>query len=491
MALLHSFWYEEAERAFTAAARADARCAMAHWGIAMSLHHPLWQPTPGPEELRRGWDEVERARALNAPTERERGYVAALAEFYRDPATRDHRTRMLAYEQALADLHQRHPEDREAAIFHALLLVANAPFTDASFERQRRASAILEPLYRAQPDHPGLAHYLIHANDAPPLARDAVQAADRYAAIAPSVPHARHMPSHIYTRLGMWDQSIASNLSSAEASRRYERERGMRAVWDQRLHAMDYLVYAYLQQGRDDEARRVVAEARAVTAVTPEASAAANYALAAIPARYALERGRWAEAASLPLRPAPAFPAAEAITHFARAVGAARSGQVAQARAEVALLDSVRARLAAGRQEYWAGVVEVQRTAAAAWLARAEGNDDEALRLAAAAAEREEATEKHPVTPGAVLPARELQGDLLAELGRPAEALRAYEAVRAREPNRARSLFGAARSAELAGSPAVARERYAELQRLMARAVLERSEPGFARAFLRAPPSRP
>ncbi|HEV7586824.1 MAG TPA: hypothetical protein VGO40_01745 [Longimicrobium sp.] len=293
------------------------------------------------------------------------------------------------------------------------------------------------------------------------------------------------MPSHIYTRLGMWDQSIASNLSSAEASRRYERERGMRAVWDQRLHALDYLVYAYLQQGRDDQAHRVVEEARGVSAVTPEASAAAHYALAAIPARYALERRRWAAAAALPLRPAPAFPAAEAITHFARALGAARSGQVELARAEVAQLDSVRARLAAARQEYWAEAVAVQRTAAAAWLARAEGNDEEALRLAAAAAEREEALEKHPLTPGAVLPARELQGDLLAELGRPAEALRAYEAVRGREPNRARTLFGAARSAELAGSPTVARERYAELQRLMARAVPERSEPALARAFLR------
>jgi hypothetical protein len=484
MALLHSFWYEEAERAFTAASGADASCAMAHWGIAMSLHHPLWQPTPSAAELRRGWEEVERARALAAPTERERGYVAALAEFYRDPAARDHRTRMLAYEQALAGLHERYGDDQEAAIFHALLLVANAPFTDASFERQRRATAILEPLYRAQPDHPGLAHYMIHASDAPPLARQAVQAADRYAVIAPSVPHARHMPSHIYTRLGMWDQSIASNLSSAAASREYERERGMRAVWDQRLHALDYLMYAYLQQGRDDLARLVADEARAATAVTPEASAAAHYALAAIPARYALERGRWADATVLALRPAPAFPAAEAITHFARAIGAARSGRPAQARDEIALLDSVRARLAAAGQEYWAGVVEVQRTAAAAWVARAEGNNDEALRLAGAAAQREEGTEKHPVTPGAILPARELYGDLLMELRRPAEALQAYEAVRAREPNRGRTLLGAALSAERSGNVALARERYGELQRLMSRAVPGRPEPALARAFL-------
>ena len=490
MALLHSFWYEEAERAFAEAARADSTCAMAHWGIAMSLHHPLWQP-PEAAELWRGWEEIGRARTLGAPTDRERGYIDALAEFYRDPATRDHRTRMLAYEEGLAALHQHHPEDEEAAIFHALLMVANAPFTDTSFDRQRRASAILEPLYRRHPDHPGLAHYMIHAHDAPPLADDAVEAADRYARIAPSVPHARHMPSHIYTRLGMWDRSIASNLSAADAARAYERERGMRAAWSERLHALDYLAYAYLQQGRDGLARQAVDEARSVGAVFPEAAIAAHYALAAIPARYALERGRWADAAALPLRPAPAFPAAEAITHFARAVGAARSGQPALARAEVAALDSVRARLAAARQDYWAGLVEIQRTAASAWLARAEGRTDEALRLAAAAAEQEARTEKHPVTPGAVLPARELQGDLLAELGRPAEALAAYQAVLEREPNRARALFAAARSAALAGQPSVARERYAQLQRLMARADAARTEPGLARAFLRqSPPPR-
>jgi tetratricopeptide (TPR) repeat protein len=490
MALLHSFWYEEAEKAFGDAARADSTCAMAHWGIAMSLHHPLWQP-PAPAELRRGGEEVERARALKPPTDRERGYVDALAEFYRDPATRDHRTRMLAYEDSLAALHQRHPEDEEVAIFHALILVANAPFTDTSFARQRRAGAILGPLYRAHPDHPGLAHYLIHAHDAPPLAAAAVEAADRYARIAPSVPHARHMPSHIYTRLGMWDRSIASNLSAAEAARVYERQTGMHAAWSERLHALDYLAYAYLQQGRDAQARRVVDEARAVDAVFPQAAVAAHYALAAIPARYALERGRWADAAVLPLRPAPAFPAAEAITHFARAVGAARSGRPALARAEVAALDAVRAQLAADHQDYWAGLVDVQRTAASAWLAHAEGRDDEALRLAASGAEREEATEKHPVTPGAVLPARELQGDLLAALGRPAEALAAYQAVLEREPNRARALFGAARSAALAGQPTIARERYAQLQRLMAGADAARPEPAVARAFLRqAPPPR-
>jgi tetratricopeptide (TPR) repeat protein len=483
LALLHSFWYEEAEPAFLGVAEADPGCAMAYWGVAMSRLHPLWFP-PSEADLRTGLEAVERASALGAPTRRERDYVAAIGVFYRDPERLDHRTRLLAYEKSMQALHERYPEDVEAAIFHALAIRANAAPTDTTFERHRRAASILEPLFERYPNHPGLAHYIIHAYDAPPLASSAVEAARRYAQIAPAVPHARHMPSHVFILLGMWDESIASNLSSAEAALNFEQAQG-KGVWDQRLHAMDYLIYAYLQQGRDAAARRIVEEAGRVIEFFPAASLVGDHALVAIPARYALERGRWAEAAELPVRRRSSGPATETITRFARAIGAARSGDVELARVEVAALSALEDELAKRKESYdWARVAEFQRLAAAAWLARADGDTAGALRLAAEAAELEEATEKHPVTPGWILPARELQGDLLLELDRPAEALEAFEAALAKQPNRARSVFGAARAAELAGDPESAGRWYSGLVELMARADAERAEPQVGKAFL-------
>jgi hypothetical protein len=426
VALLHSFWYEEAAKVFREAAAADSGCAMAYWGGATSLLHPLWQ-APTAQDLKDGAALVERARAAHPPTPRERGYVEAIGAFYDDSGPR-FVDRLRAWEKGFARLHQAQPADTEAAIFYALTLiaVAYASPTDTTFALQKQAGDILDPLFQVLPNHPGLAHYLIHAYDFPPLAARAVGAANRYADIAPSVPHARHMPSHIYTRLGMWDASIASNTSSMAASLRYERQQHLTAVWDQRLHAMDYLEYAYLQQGRTGAARRLVAQAARMHSFVPANSVAGAYALAAIPARYALERGQWREAAALPVRPDLAEPSALAITQFARTVGAARSGDTVGARAALAVLDTIDDDLAANHVPIWTGTVHAQRLAASAWLALAVGDTAGAVSLGRQAADLEDATEKHPVTPGAILPARELEGDLLLQLGRPADALAAY-----------------------------------------------------------------
>ena len=473
VAMLHSFWFEEAEKTFQAAAAADAGCAMAHWGVAMTaLGNPFTGVSPAEPRLRTALAEAETAVRLAAgATERERGYAAAALALYRDFGAVDHRSRLRAHEEALAALRQVAPDDPEAAIFHARAIIANAPPTDLTFARQRVAAGILEPLFRERPEHPGLAHYIIHAYDAPPIAGQGLDAARRYAGIAPSAPHALHMPSHIFTRLGHWDESIETNRRSAAA------EPDSNAA----VHPMDYMVYAYLQQGRDAEAKGVVD--RAVQNPDRFYGGFIGYNFAAMPARYALERGRWDEAASLRL-PTGALPYVEAVTRFARAVGAARLGRAEPARAEIAALGALRDTLAARRDEYWATIVGAQRLAAEAWLARAEGDDARAVRLARQAAELEETVEKHPVTPGPLLPARELEGDLLLELGRPADARQAYEQTLRREPNRARALFGAARAAELAGDPAAARARYTQLAELMRSADDGRDEARTARAFL-------
>jgi tetratricopeptide (TPR) repeat protein len=423
---------------------------------------------------------AERAVALNPTTARERDYAAAGLALFADHERRDHRTRSLAYEEAMRAVYETYPDDREAAVFYALAVTANASPADMTFERQKRAGAILEPLFQRWPDHPGVAHYLIHTYDAPPIAHLGAAAARRYGEIAPSVPHAQHMPSHIFTRLGLWDESIRANHASALAAKAYEEAQGTTAVSFDRAHAWDYLAYAYLQQGRDAEAGALVEEVGSATA-TP--SIATDYAFAAIPARYALERNRWSEAAHLPVRPSPGFRAGEAITHFARGIGAARGGDAASARREVEALAAIGQDLEAKQEAYWAQVVEAQRLAVAAWIARAEGSDAEALRSVARAAEIEQAVDKHPVTPGPILPARELEGDLLLEMRRPAEALRAYEAALRSEPNRARTVYGAARAAEMTGDAAAARRWYTEYLRLMEQAEVERPELRAARAF--------
>ncbi|MCI0547777.1 MAG: hypothetical protein L0027_10890, partial [Candidatus Rokubacteria bacterium] len=446
----------------------------AFWGIAMTLSHA----PPEPALLAHAWAAVERAKAAGSGTARERDYIAAIEVFYRDWETRAPRTRVLEYERAMAALAARYPDDPEAAIFHALALSATALPTDKTYGRQLEAAAMLEKQLARRPDHPGVAHYLIHAYDHPGLAERGLAAARRFAAIAPSVPHALHMPSHIFTRQGLWEESIASNRASVAAAR-HEHDR---------LHALDYLVYAHLQVAQDREAERIVAEVRALERTWSEDFVIAH-ALAAIPARYAVERGRWAEAAALSGHPRDfswrRFPQAEALTVFARGLGAARSGDLIAAAGARDRLTELASFLSAAAQEDWAEQATIQGLVVAGWLAHAEGRPEEGLRLLGAAAAREDATEKHPVTPGPIAPAREVLGELLLELGRTAEALRAFEAVLRSEPKRFRSLHGATRAAELAGDLATTRIHATMLVALTERAVTERPELAHARGLLR------
>jgi tetratricopeptide (TPR) repeat protein len=452
VALLHSFGYEEARRAFDAVIATDPSCAMAYWGIAMTWYHPIWAP-PNPQELAAGSAAAEKAAALGSGTERERGYIAAIGLFYRDCARVGHRSRALAYSAAMERLATQLPDDHEVQIFYALSLLGTAPPNDPTFANQKKAAAILNALLPLEPEHPGITHYMIHSFDYPQLAADALPAARAYAKIAPDSPHALHMPSHIFTRLGLWQDSIASNLASADAGRRLVAQRNPGAASLDTLHALDYLEYAYLQIGNDTAALAVLGEAaRAKT--FDDAGFQAGYALAAIPARFALERRDWKAAAQL--EPSTAtlpwanFPYAVATTYFAQAIGAARSGDVDRAKAALARLEAVRAGLQKtpipGPYD-WANEVESSRLAAASWLAYAEGRIADALTMARSAAQLEEATGKHPVTPGAPLPARELLGDMLLEIGQPARALEAYEASLRETPNRFNSLYGAAQAA--------------------------------------------
>src|SRR2546425_4177097 len=382
VALLHSFWYETAGDAFKDAVTADSTCAMGYWGQAMAILHPLWT-APAPAELGAGLAVADRGLAL-AKTPHERDYLQAIRSYYAEYATLDAKARLVAYSQAMDGVQRRNPRDREARIFYALSLIAlgQANATDTTFAFQKRADSILEPLFKAEPEHPGLAHYLIHTNDVPELAHLGLYAARRYAQIAPAVPHAQHMPSHIFTRLGLWDEDIVSNLRSAEAARQFEEERHPKALWDQPGHAWDYLGYASLQTGRDAAAKRIVDEAAGITAGDPPGSLPDAAPLPPAPTRHALERGRWDEAVRLAVRPAPEWRAAEAITHFARALGAARGGDTALARADVATLGEIERALGAagGQQAYWAGQVKIQRLAAGAWLAPATGDPAQAVR---------------------------------------------------------------------------------------------------------------
>jgi len=492
VALLHSFQYEDAEKAFAEAAGADPTCAMAWWGTAMSLYHPVWaaaNPSAAPTalDLKKGAEAVEKARAAAPRTEREKGYVEAVAAFYKDADTLDHRTRAVAFEKAMGELAAKYPEDKEAAIFHAVSLLGTAFPGDKTYATEKKAAAILNAILPQAPEHPGVAHYLIHSFDYPSLANLALPAARSYAKIAPSSPHALHMPSHIFTRLGLWNESIESNLASRAAARERMKRLHPGATSFEDLHAQDYLAYAYLQGGQDAKAKAVLDEVSAAETFDQEQFAAA-YALTAVPARYALERRRWSEAAALTVRPArfpwSKFSYAEAIVWFARGVGAARGGDAAVARAAVDKLAAIQKGLAEAQSAYWAGQVEIQRLAAAGWLAHAEKKDDDAVGLLRSAADLESSTEKHPVTPGAVLPAREMLGDLLLELSRPADALREYEASLQVAPGRFNGVFGAARAAEMSGDRDKARTLYAALVELGKAADPPRAELQTARTFL-------
>ncbi len=457
IAQLHSFGYSQARRSFEMASLADPGCAMAQWGVAMTHLHPLWTP-PDRSALESGFAAASRAAAVGAPTAREMAYITAIGEYYADHETLDHDARIARYSARMEALGDDHPNDAEAHIFYALSLIAVAPADDTTFASQRKAAEILEPLVADHPDHPGITHYIIHAYDSPALAELGMDAARRYAAIAPASAHARHMPSHIFTRLGMWDETIASNLSVMELGRG--------------AHAAEYLVYAYLQQGRDEEAWKLVEEARGWSD---------RYELALIPARYAVERGDWEGARGLEIVRISYDRPAEGVIRFARALGAARTGDPQAARAELSAMAESRDAFAAKGQAIarWAAAeVEILRLAAAAWTALAEGDEEEAVRLASAASALEQRTEDLSNTAGRIQPAAELEG------GRADDALAAFESSLSAAPNRARSLYGAARAAELAGYSDSARRYYADLAKLMEAADTERPELLAARAYL-------
>lgn len=457
MALLHSFAFGQAAEGFEGVVRADPRCAMGYWGLALNnWGNPFAAGVKPAAQLQRGLEAVQRARSAGDPTLRERRYVNAVARLYERADSLDQRARLLAYRDAMAGLTATESADTEAAILHALAVAVAADPSDKSYSSQLSAGATLERLFAVLPDHPGLAHYIIHTYDVPRLADRALPAARRYDAIAPAVSHAMHMPSHTFTRLGDWQQSIDANVAAGLAARRE------RSVAEE-LHSADYRVYAYLQTGQDRAAERLVAALPEMmgrfdpnligTAAPP---AAGFYAIAAIPARWALERGAWSEAAALEPRPSP-VPFADATTLFARALGAARIGDTARARAAAEALGGIRDRLAERQEPYWSRQVEIQRRGASAWLLLSMGRKDEGLAEMRAAAAAEDSTEKNAITPGPLAPARELLGEMLLILRQPGPALAEFEATLLHEPNRLRALAGAARAAREAGDLPAAR----------------------------------
>lgn len=474
VAWLHSFEYEEAEKAFTEVTVMDPQCAMGYWGIAMSNYHPLWAPPTAPE-LKKGWNAVEKAKMAQARTAREQAYIAAIETFYKDYDKLDHRTRTFAYSDAMKRVHELNPSDREGAVFYALTLIATGTMSpDKTYARQKQAAQILNGILARQPQHPGVAHYLIHSYDYPALAQLALPAARSYAKIAPASSHAQHMPSHIFIRLGLWQEAISSNRDAEAAAKGFAIRNHITGAWDEQLHAMDYLAYAYLQRAQDRHAAEVLEELTRLRKVEPPTFKVA-YAYTAIPARYALERRQWKEAAKLTLPSGELgefllsrFPWAKGHIHFARAIGAARSGDAASARKEVDELSAIRQQLLEIKGDYdWGKQIDIQRLIASAWLQYGEGNHDEALRLARSAADLDDATEKHPVTPGSILPAREQLGEMLLELKQPAAALQEFETSFHSTPNRFNGLYGAARAARLAENQKSAKAYYGKLLQLV------------------------
>jgi hypothetical protein len=463
VALLHSFEFAPAIEAFEGVGRADPSCGIAYWGVALAAWgNPFAASRKTPGQIERARAALDHAARVAKTTARERAYVDAVAELYRDAEHRDQSARVLSYRDAMAALSSAHPEDMEARIFYALALAQAVPATDKTYGDLLKAGEILEGLFPEHPDHPGLAHYIIHAYDVPALAPRALAAARRYATIAPSAPHALHMPSHTFTRLGYWQESIDTNIASAAAAKRDG------AVAEE-LHATDYLTYAYLQTGQDEAAKSLVDALPEITArFDPDAVGSAApgvagvFALAAIPARWALERGDWAAAAKLAVHTSR-FAQTEAMTYFGRAIGAARSGDAAAARSAVGALREIQGRLEGAGEAYWAGQVEIEARAATAWLALAEGRRAEALAAMREAVELEDSTEKNAITPGPLAPSRELLGEMLLEAHEPAQALKEFEAVLTREPGRFRAVAGAARAAAGAGDLSAAARYRAQL----------------------------
>ena len=500
VALLHSFFYEESRRIFTSIAERDPSCAMAQWGIAQTWWHPIWTP-PRPDEFAAGRAAAELAMALPS-SPRERAFIIAIATYYATPDAAviapvgqschgpvGAPARVSAYEREMRKLYQQFPEDFEVRAFHALavLAVGYAMPTDPTLSKQHEAGEILESLWRQNPHHPGVAHYIIHSYDYPALAERALPAAKAYATIAPRVPHALHMPSHIFTRLGMWDESIATNLASAEASRAYARQRGRTATETEELHALDYLMYSYLQEGRDSDARGVLEQIVRVRETFPAQEFVGAYALGAVPARYALEREAWPEAATvqIPQRQQWAgYPFLEALFEYAHALGRVHTGDLDGARRAIERMRQLRDATTDVKFGYFRQHLFVQIQAASAWLDHAEQRDEQALASMAAAADMEDSLGKHPVTPGALMPVREQLGALLLELKRPQDALAAYQTGLQVYPARFRGLYGAGLAAERAGNPTLARLYFGKLVEQTVTADTARAELSHARAYL-------
>jgi tetratricopeptide (TPR) repeat protein len=470
----HSFWYRAAKQTFEEVIKADPECVIAYWGIAQSLLLNPYAPPP-PKNLEEGLVAIEKAKSVGAKTQRENDYIGAIGMFYANHNKIAHGPRLLAYLKATEDVARRYPNDDEAQIYYALALSVAAPSGDKSYTMPLKAAAILEPIFKREPQHPGVAHYLVHSYDYPPIAEKGLNAAKRYAEIAGASPHALHMPSHIFTRVGHWKESIESNIASARVARQDKEP-------DDLLHAMDYLVYAQLQLGQDANALAVLDEMRTVTGVNA-ARHTGPFALAASSARYAIERGDWKAASALPLRPTR-FAHVDAITHFARALGAARTGQPDAAKAEIAKLVELRDKLRESKDVYWSEQVDILRQVAIAWTHYAAGDYTAALKDLAAAADAEDKTDKHVVTPGPLVPARELYGYMLLERGMAREALAAFEATLKKEPRRLGATLGAAKAAEKAGDLVKARQYFSEAVSLAEGADPIRTEIAAARKFV-------
>jgi tetratricopeptide (TPR) repeat protein len=493
VALLHSFFYEEARRIFTAVAEQDPNCAMAQWGIAMTWWHPIWTP-PTPDEMSAGKAAIEKAIGMTAGTERERGFIEALNVYYNSSDSPNTgavgqschgpvgaRDRVVAYEKAMRQLSEKYPDDFEAQTFYAFAILAAgyATPTDTTLAKQLQAAALLEKLWKKNPNHPGVTHYLIHSYDYPALAERGLAAARSYGSIAPWVPHALHMPSHIFTRLGMWEESIAANRSSADASRAYAAIRHRDATEAEELHALDYMAYSYLQEGQDAKAKEIVDFAATVRKTNPELEFSGAYALAAIPSRYVLERNAWSGAAALPIPALPAwssFPFMEALIEYAHALGRAHTGDLEGARKATDRMRQLRDATSDPKFDYFKRQLDQQMQAASAWVAYGENKTDDAVSILRRTADAEDMLGKHPVSPGALVPAREQLGDLLLKLDRPKEAQVEFEAALKIYPGRFRGLYGAAQAAEQIGEKEKAQHYYAKLIEQTAKADGSRSE---------------
>lgn len=482
LAMLHHMMYAQAAGLFNKAVDADPDCAIACWGIAMTNLHPLWHP-PTDEEFEKGFSAIKKAVSKGAPTEIEQDYIKALHNYYTTAEEAGHRKGLKNWENSLENLYKKYPEDIDAGAFYGLSLLATAPAEDETFSQQRKAGALLEKLHEKAPQHPGLFHYVIHAYDNPVLAEKGIEFAHEYDKLAPSVPHALHMPSHIFVRVGKWDESINWNKRSAEAALEQSEDK----ISLHHAHAMDYLMYAYLQQGRDENAAEVLDELNSVG--TYESNFATAYAIAATHARYLLERREWEKAAEFTLNdhsdfPWKNFPQYEAIIWWARGLGAAKTKDFVTAQKAVKMLNQFHRQTLDKDEDYWALLVDAQRKTVKAWILYGQGKYNEALALMHEAADQEDSVDKHPVTPGEVLPARELLGDMLLMREKPEEALAAYNAALEISPNRFNSLFGAGKAAELAGNTDLAKTYYAKLHKIAAPEKSARPQMEHAVSFL-------